>query len=248
MSEQKTAIITGASRRLGLYLSTALINEGYHVIALSRKASPALLRLAQSTLESQTNDSASLDVLELDYSDNGQIENTIKQIKTKYKNINLLVHNASLFEKDHIHKDNLSPFYDALYHVHMRLPALLNEGLEPLLNSSENANIIHISDIYIDKPQPDYALYCSTKSALDNLAKSYAMKWAPHIRVNSIQPGPLLFLPSHSSEDKNKVSKHTLLDCEPGFEPILRCITYIITNDFVTGSSHKVDGGRSLAY
>ncbi len=248
MNEQKTAIITGASRRLGLYLSSSLINEGYHVIALSRKSSPALLELAQGTVVNKTNNSAAFEIFELDYSDNAQIENTIKQIQTKYKNINLLVHNASLFEKDHINTDNLSNFYDALYHVHMRLPVLLNEGLEPLLGSSKNANIIHISDIYVDKPQPDYALYCSTKSALDNLAKSYAMKWAPHIRVNSIQPGPLLFLPSHSKVDKNKVSKQTLLDCEPGFEPILRCITYIIDNDFVTGSAHKVDGGRSLAY
>jgi dihydromonapterin reductase/dihydrofolate reductase len=72
------------------------------------------------------------------------------------------------------------------------------------------------------------------------------MTLAPNVRVNSIQPGPLLFLPSHSEADKKKVLDNTLLPIEAGFAPIAKTIDYILNNHFVTGAHHKVDGGRSI--
>ncbi|UTW10560.1 SDR family NAD(P)-dependent oxidoreductase [Marinobacterium rhizophilum] len=232
-----TVLITGASRRLGLYLTQAFLEQGCKVIALTRKASAELDALASDKLH----------ILLLDYNSETSLAAAIDSIRGQYDALSLVVHNASLFEKDAPHKNNLCNFYDELYRVHMRLPAYLNEALEPLLyNESIPGCIVHITDIYADNPNREFGLYCSTKAALENLTKSFAKKYAPGIRVNSIAPGPLMFLPSHKEDEKKTVLGQTLLPGESGFEPILQGIRFIVDNQFVTGSCVKIDGGRSI--
>jgi dihydromonapterin reductase / dihydrofolate reductase len=232
-----TVLITGASRRLGLYLTQAFLEQGCKVIALTRNASAELDALSSDNLH----------ILLLDYNSETSLAAAIGSIRDQYDALSLVVHNASLFEKDAAHRDDLCGFYDELYRVHMRLPAYVNEALAPLLyNESHPGCIVHITDIYADNPNREFGLYCSTKAALENLTKSFAKKFAPGIRVNSIAPGPLMFLPSHKEDEKKTVLEQTLLPGESGFEPILQGIRFIVDNQFVTGSSVKIDGGRSV--
>lgn len=232
-----TVLITGASRRLGLYLTQAFLAQGCKVIALTRKASTELDALGTQNLQ----------VVLADYSCETSLAAAVNSIRSQNDALSLLVHNASLFEKDATHKDDLCGFYDELYRVHMRLPAYLNEALQSLLyNKAQPGCIVHITDIYADNPNREFGLYCSTKAALENLTKSFAKKYAPGIRVNSIAPGPLMFLPSHKDDEKKAVLNETLLAGESGFEPIFQGIGFIVDNQFVTGSSVKIDGGRSI--
>ena len=127
----------------------------------------------------------------------------------------------------------------------MTMPALLMNALQPSLSEAKG-NIISITDIYSDNPNPEFSLYCSTKAGLKSLTLSAAKKWAPQIRANCIQPGPLKFLPSHSEAEKDKVIKETLLPFEGGFDPVFKTVEFIIDNDYLTGQCINVDGGRSL--
>lgn len=233
----QTVLITGASRRLGLYLTQAFLRDGYEVIALTRRASEELNAEAGKRLH----------IIEADYGSLASLEAATTQIRALGRPLRLLVHNASLFEKDELHRNDFCSFYDALYQVHMRMPAYLNEQLGDLLQSDTDAGcIVHITDIYADNPNPAFGLYCSTKAGLENLAKTYAKRFAPGVRVNAIAPGPLMFLPSHKEEEKAAVFNETLIKIESGFEPILKGIRFILDNGFVTGSTLKIDGGRSI--
>jgi dihydromonapterin reductase/dihydrofolate reductase len=227
----KTAVITGTSRRLGAYLAEQLHAEGYQVIGLTRQFNPTQQYLTQIVVDYQSPDSVMAAI--------GQLQ--------QQSRIDLLIHNASLFEKDQQHTGDTAAFYQALFAVHMQLPALLNQQLAPLMTKTAGgALIVHITDIYSDNPNPAYALYCSTKAGLENLMKSAAKAYAPDIRVNSIQPGPVMFLPEHSDNEKQQVMQQTLIAKEAGFEPIFEGIRFLIKNKFVTGLSLKIDGGRSL--
>ncbi len=233
----QTVMITGASRRLGLFLTRAFLGDGYEVIALTRRASEELR--AETT--------GSLHIIEADYGDQASLAAAVTRVRALGRPLRLLVHNASLFEKDEQHRDDFCAFYDALYQVHMRMPAFLNENLGDLLSSDSDAGcIVHITDIYAENPNPAFGLYCSTKAGLENLAKTYAKRFAPGVRVNAIAPGPLMFLPSHKEEEKAAVFNETLIKIESGFEPILKGIRFILDNGFVTGSTLKIDGGRSI--
>lgn len=227
-------LITGGSRRLGLHLTEQFLQQGWHVLVLTRQPSDALDRLACDRL----------DVEIVSYSSESSLQKAIAPWLAEP--LDLLIHNASLFDKDAHHTDDSVAFYDRLYQVHMRMPMLLNEWFSDALAASDNGNIIHMTDIYAETPNPAFALYCSTKAALENLSKSYAMKLAPKVRVNTIQPGPLKFLPDHSEAEKQSVLAGTLIPIEAGFEPIFTTIQYIINNPFVTGSHHRVDGGRAI--
>lgn len=226
----KTAVITGTSRRLGAYLAEQLTQAGYRVIGLTRQQNPA----------------QPFSQIELDYQRSDSVLEAAAQLKQQLGQLDLLVHNASLFEKDQQHQQDPAAFYQALFAVHMQLPALLNQQLLPLLQASGAGNIVHITDIYADNPNPAFALYCSTKAGLENLMKSAAKAYAPEVRVNSIQPGPIQFLPEHSSEEKQQVMQQTLIATEAGFEPIFKGVRFLVDNPFVTGLSLKIDGGRAL--
>jgi dihydromonapterin reductase/dihydrofolate reductase len=227
----KTAVITGTSRRLGSYLAEKLTKEGYKVFGLTRKANPEQQYLTQLVVDYQSADS---------------VMEAIHQLQQQ-GNIDLLIHNASLFEKDQLHTEDMVSFYQALFAVHMQLPALLNQQLAPQIAATEGGGlIIHITDIYSENPNPAFSLYCSTKAGLENLMKSAAKAYAPQIRVNSIQPGPIMFLPEHSNSEKQQVMQQTLIAQEAGFEPIYQGVRFLVENKFVTGLSLKIDGGRSL--
>ncbi|MCA1931821.1 SDR family NAD(P)-dependent oxidoreductase [Rheinheimera sp.] len=227
----KTAVITGTSRRLGAYLAEKLSAEGYQVFGLTRQANTEQQYLTQLVVDYQSPDSVMAAVHKL------QQQNSI----------DLLIHNASLFEKDQLHCEDPISFYQALFAVHMQLPALLNQQLAPQIAATEGGGlIVHITDIYSENPNPAFSLYCSTKAGLENLMKSAAKAYAPRIRVNSIQPGPIMFLPEHSNSEKQQVMQQTLIAQEAGFEPIYQGVRFLVENKFVTGLSLKIDGGRSL--
>jgi dihydromonapterin reductase/dihydrofolate reductase len=235
-----TILITGSSRRLGLYLTQHFLhlNKVNKVIAITRKINSELKHLLKTNR---------LQVIEVDYADTSSIEKAIKDIKDDNEYINIMVHNASLYEKDNNNTDNLWKFYDNLYSVHMKMPVQLNEGLFTLISNKENpGSIIYITDIAAENPNENASLYSSTKAASENLCKSYAKKFAPHVRVNSIQPGSILFMPTHTEEHREKRAKQTLLEVNPGFLPILQGIEFITKNSFITGTSIKIDGGRSI--
>lgn len=231
-------LISGASRRLGLFLCKTFLEHNYQVIALTRSTSDELHALTQDD---------KLRIIEIKNYDVPSINAVLKTLTRSEKSLHAIIHNSSVFEKDDVDGGYIAENYRSLFDIHMNLPAQLNFGLSNLLYNDEMpGNIIHITDIYVDNPNSDYILYCSTKAALENLSKGFAKKFAPGIRVNTIQPGPIKFLSSHSEQQKEKVLNETLLQCEGGFMPIYQAISSILQNPYMTGSSIKVDGGRAL--
>ncbi|MFL0811388.1 MAG: SDR family NAD(P)-dependent oxidoreductase [Agarilytica sp.] len=233
----KTILITGASRRLGFYLTEQFLAQGDQVLALTREPSVELTKLDAKN--------AMLHVFVLQNYTEANIDSTLTVIRQKFTKIDLIVHNASAFYKN---TEYSSQQFGEFFQVHMAMPAQINETLrDHLYDENKPSVIIHITDIYAENPNKEYVLYCATKAGLENLTKGYAKKFAPGVRVLSIQPGPIQFMDSHTDEEKAQVMQETLLPSEGGFQPILLAIKSAIDNPYMTGSCIKVDGGRSLS-
>lgn len=237
---QAVALITGAGRRLGLHMTKGLLEQGWRVMALSRSTGGELGDMAVAN--------QNLTVIACDALDDRSVDEAITAIKAETNSLDFILHNASIYEKDAAHAEDECAFYDALYQIHMKLPARLNQALSTLLQNSQRptANIIHVTDIYASNPNQEYALYCSTKAGLENLMLSFAKRLAPRVRVNAIQPGPIKFLPEHSDGDKKQVLSETLLPVEGGFEALEQAIQSILNNEYMTAAVIRVDGGRSV--
>ncbi|HDP90454.1 MAG TPA: SDR family oxidoreductase [Thioalkalivibrio sp.] len=239
MTERGTILITGAGRRVGLHVAHSLLRDGFGVIAHYRSESDgvAALRAAGAT------------AIQADLTRSEELRRLLATVTGKDEPLRGIIHNASLFETTREDVDEALAQYERFVAVHMRAPWLINTILAPLLagENDDPADIIHITDIFADNPNPAFDLYCSTKAGLQNLTLSFAKRLAPRVKVNAIQPGPVLFKDTHTAAARERVLEETLLGREGGAEAIYRAVKALLDNPYITGASLPVDGGRRLA-
>lgn len=235
---ENAIFITGTAKRLGLYLAARLLKEGYPVIAHYRTKSDELKNLEGKMFQTVYGDFENLETIT-------EMIATIKNITPSLRGI---IHNASYFEPTSANLNEVVVQYRNFFNVHMLAPYLINEQLVPLLTKCDSryADIIHITDIFTERPDPKFDIYSSTKAGLSNLTRSFAKKYAPKIKVNEIAPGPILFK-NHSQVVIDKILTKTLLKTEGGLEPLYIAVKSVLENDYMTGSRITVDGGRTLA-
>lgn len=231
----KTALVTGAGRRFGFEVAKALIKDGYKVFAHYNSSKDGVDELSQLGAEP----------IQANFARQHEVKEMVTQIKKNSSKLDLLINNAScFFDNDTV--DNDSEALEAVFQVHNIAPYLLITGLQQQLSNSDNGLIINITDIYTDKPSTNYIAYCAAKAGLANMTQAFAKALAPDVRVNAIQPGPILFLPEHDNEHKMQVLDETPLRVEGGLEPMIDTVRFLRDNPFLTGESIKVDGGRAL--
>ncbi|QSR72095.1 SDR family oxidoreductase [Aeromonas jandaei] len=230
------ALVTGCGRRLGFYLCEQLVAAGWQVTGSYRSERPELARLAALGVE----------LVQADLAIEEQVGKLI-DVLASHQDLALVIHNASAFEPQAAESAAQLAQFDQFYRVHMAAPFQLNRALAQQLASNANASIIHITDIYIHAPAPRFASYVATKAGAHSLAMSFARELAPAIRVNTIEPGPILFLDEHDEAWRQQVLAKTPLAREGGLEPIWQAVQLLMANSYMTGASIKVDGGRALA-
>ena len=241
-----TLFITGAGRRLGLHLVEHYLSQGWRVIAHYHSSND----LAES-LQAQYKSEGRYLAVQADLACVADIEVLVQQVNdylTQYSiSLDAIIHNASCFWPDD-HSLPLATRWqqsERLQAVHVLAPQALSSGLVQRIKPQ--GSIIAITDIYAELPNQRFASYCSAKAGLQNLALSWAQQFAPQVRVNIIQPGPIKFLPEHSESYQKMVLSQSLLGKELGYEPIQQGIDYLLQATALTGSIVKIDGGRSTA-
>ena len=230
------ALVTGCGRRLGFYLCEQLVAAGWQVTGSYRSERPELAHLRALGVE----------LVQADFAQAAEVERLIGALSA-HDDLALIIHNASAFEPEASEPAAQLAQFELFYRVHMAAPFQLNRALAPRLARHDNASIIHITDIYIHAPAPQFAAYVATKAGAHSLAMSFARELAPAVRVNTIEPGPILFLVEHGDAWRQQVLSRTPLAREGGLEPIWQAVTLLMTNDYMTGASIRVDGGRALA-
>lgn len=239
-----TLFITGAGRRLGLHLVEFYLSKGWRVIAHfnSKNELPAELQtqyIANGQYLAIPADLSSMTEVKF------LIEEVIGFLQRQGGELNAVIHNASCFWPDSadLSFEQRWQQQEKLQAVHMTAPQTISMALVEYIKAS--GCILAITDIYAELPNSRFASYCSAKAGLQNLALSWAQLFAPDVRVNVIQPGPIKFLPEHNEQYRDKVLSQSLLGKELGYDAIQQSIDYLINASALTGSTIKVDGGRS---
>lgn len=233
-------LITGAGRRVGLHLAERLLDDGAAVIAHYHRETEGVARLRERGALTLA---GSLDSADGALTLAGAVREASPRLRA-------VVHNASAFAVSVEQPRAAVEQYQRFFAVHMLAPWLLNTELAPLLRASQAqpADIVHITDIFAERPNPDFDLYCSTKAGLESLSLSFAQRYAPTIKVNCLRPGPILFQDSHSGQTRARILAETPLGREGGAEPLYRALRALLDNDYITGAALPVDGGRHLTH
>jgi pteridine reductase len=235
---QKTALITGAGRRIGHAVAKALHDKGFD-IALHYLSSAKEIRHECDRMNEVRPDSAK--IFQADLVDKDALKALSQHVLAWRPNLGVLINNAACFKPD----DDV--IGDSLFHTNVRAPYLLSHLMQTAL-SEQKGCIINLADVHGEIPLKGYDLYCMSKAALLMQTKSLARTFAPDIRVNSILTGPILWPEGESTlseREKKEVLASTLLNQLGGTDAIIKAVLYLIDNDFVTGSKCVVDGGVS---
>lgn len=228
MSEARTAIVTGAGKRVGEVIARALLADGWAVVGHVRRHSDALP------------DGAVKVVAELDDQDCAE---RIFAAANGLPPVRLLVNNAARFAWDGLGAFSVQEF-DAHMAANVRAPALLIERFARGFAGGEGL-IVNLLDSKLAAPNPDFLSYTLSKQALAGLTELAARALAGRgIRVNAIAPALMLRSPGQS--DENFAAMHAANPLGRGVEPadVVAALRYLIAAQSVTGQVLTIDGGQ----
>jgi NAD(P)-dependent dehydrogenase (short-subunit alcohol dehydrogenase family) len=226
---ERSAIVTGAGKRVGREIAAALSDDAWHVIAQVHHAS-------DEVPEGATKIVANLE--------EPRCADTIFAGARGLPPIRLLVNNAARFAWD-----GFGEFDPAELSAHMavnvRAPALLIERFAADQSANEDSLVVNLLDSKLASPNPDYLSYTLSKQALAGLTELAARALAPRgVRVNGIAPG--LMLRSSGQSEENFEAMHANNPLRRGVEAgdVIGAIRYLIGARCVTGQILVVDSGH----
>jgi len=240
---KRTAVVTGAARRIGAKIVKQLHQHGYDVIIHYRKSDEEAKALAHSLNEKRAD---SAEVLCADLNHKASLAHFIDEIKQR-DDIYILVNNASSFYPNSLQEGD-DQDWDLLINSNVKAGYFLSAALEPTL-SKNNGCIINLVDIHAERGLAGYPIYSIAKAATAMMTKSLAKELAPNVRVNGVSPGPILWpeeAAALSDEEKQKVVDKTLLQKTGTAKDIADAVMFLAHAPFVTGQILAVDGGKSL--
>lgn len=233
-------VITGGAQRLGLAAALALRAENYPVVITYRKLRPLLEQLEQKGIIT----------IQADFSTSNGALRFAEQLRARYRSLRAIIHNAS----EWIPEGGDQPdalVMERMLNVHVTAPYLLNQECGDMLRRHGelrgHADIIHMSDYVAGTGSKKHIAYAASKAALDNLTLSFASKYAPLVKVNSIAPALLMFNQGDDADYREKALRKSLLGIAPGETEGVNAIRYILESRYLTGKTIGLDGGRHLA-
>lgn len=241
----KVALITGGVRRIGAEVARTLHAEGMRLV-LHYRSSRKEAQDLQQELNKIRPDSVVL--IQADLLNQNGLSSLVKQTVDHFKQLDVLVNNASSFYPTPIGKAEEKD-WDNLINTNLKAPFFLSQAAAPYLKRSYGC-IINIVDIHSIRPLKEHTIYSVSKAGLATLTQSLAHELGPEVRVNGVSPGAILWPEAENELDdltKQRILNRTFLKRQGSAKDIASAILYLIRDaNYVTGQILNIDGGRSL--
>lgn len=240
----RAALITGAVARIGRAIAIDLAAQGLAVVVHHRNSPVEAESLVQEIRAAGGNAAH----VGGDLSDICVAQSLIAEAAIAIgKPIDVLVNNASVFEKDTAL--TMTPeSWDLHQAVNLRAPMFLSQQLFEQLPEGCAGAIINIIDQRVLKLNPQYFSYTAAKAGLWTATRTLAQTMAPNVRVNAVSPGPTMANQFQKSSDFDREAASVLLGRGPGTEEITRGVKFLLETPSMTGQMLTLDGGQHLAW
>jgi hypothetical protein len=234
----KTALVTGAAKRLGRATALALAAEGAHV-AIHYRLSAAE---AEETAQAVRACGVKAWTFAADLADPAAVEDLGGRVLDTAGPLDILINSASFFAEDHMN-DAAPEDVARSIQVHAAAPLALSRRFAA---QGREGCIVNFLDARVVDYDRDHVSYHLGKRALFSLTRMMAAEFAPQVRVNAVAPG--LILPPEGKDETylEQLSSTNPLQRygDPGM--VADAVVYLVKARFVTGQVIFVDGGRHL--
>ena len=234
-TEQKVAVITGASQGIGAALVKAYRDRNYRVVATARSIKPS-------------NDDGVLTVAG-DIADPKTAERVITGAMRRFGRVDTLVNNAGIFIAKPFTQYSEADFAAAIgvnvggfFHVTQRAIAEMEK--------QGSGHVVQVTTSLVDHAIDGVpsVLASLTKGGLNAATKSLAIEYAKRgIRVNAVAPG-IIKTPMHAAETYAALDALHPVGHMGEIKDIVDAILYLEGAGFVTGEILHVDGGQSAGH
>jgi len=240
----KVALITGA-KRIGSVVAGELAARGADVaISYGRSKEEA-----ERTAERVRAAGRRAALFQTNLTDAAGCQKLVADAVAALGRIDVLVHMASVYNPRPF-ADMTPADFDGSIAVDLRAAFLLAHAAAPHMRTQGGGRIILFSDWLARSGRPRYPGFVSyyvAKGGVIALTEALALELAPdNILVNAVAPGPILAPPGTSADEHQKVAAATPLGRWGGEIEIAKAVLGFIEQDFVTGETFRVDGGRHV--
>ncbi|MBT5107914.1 MAG: SDR family oxidoreductase [Rhodospirillaceae bacterium] len=243
MAIPRTALVTGAARRIGRAIAIDLARHGW-TVALHYNTSVEDAESARRDIESAGGKVA---LFQADLARESDSQRLFDAVLEQLGPIDLLVNNASLFERDDADTVTRSG-WDAHMETNLRAPFVLSQRMAAALPDNASGVIVNILDQRVWNLPPGFTSYTLSKAGLWTLTRTLALALAPRIRVNAVGPGPTM--PSSRQTDDQFARQQASVPLKHGATPeeVCAAVRYIADTPSMTGQMIALDGGQHLGW
>jgi pteridine reductase len=239
------ALVTGAAKRIGAVIARTLHGAGANVAIHYHRSAEDAEQLAAELNHARP---GSAFTVSADVRDIESLERMAKDVVARAGKLDVLVNNASNFYPTPLGTVTPEQWHD-LVGSNLKAPLFLSQALLPALRASHGV-IINIVDVHSQRPLRDHPVYGAAKAGLAMLTRSLAKDLGPHIRVNGVSPGAILW-PDEGMSDALRagIIKQTALKRSGEPEDIANTVLFLVRDaPYITGQIIAVDGGRSVGW
>lgn len=238
----KKILVTGAAKRVGKEIALELARRGASVVVHYLASEKEAFQTAAEIKKLGVNSVA----LKADLSVWSEAQKMVFLAAESLGGLDALVNNASTFYKTPLEKMSEKEFDELLDSNLKGAFACSLEAAKIMGGNPGGGKIVSIADWPASKPYKGYAPYQIAKAGVVAMTAVLAKELAPKILVNAVAPGPILPPDGMPEKEVDAIAKTTLLGKWGGAHSIAHAVAFLLENDFITGQTIFVDGGRSI--
>jgi NAD(P)-dependent dehydrogenase (short-subunit alcohol dehydrogenase family) len=234
--KDKTALITGAAKRLGRETALTLADNGINIIIHFNRSDGEARRLAEELQQK----GVKAWTIQAEFRRPDEYQTLIERAQQVAGGMDILINNASIFPAETLGDLSWSDLSTNI-EVNAWVPFVLSRTFAQKIGRGKIVNL-HDSRRY-DWTHVGYIL---SKHVLAAMTRMMAVEFAPGITVNAVAPG-LVLPPPGKDESYLQNLVHTVpVQRHGGPQDIANAILFLIQSDFITGNVIYVDGGGHL--
>lgn len=234
-------IITGGAKRIGAAMALYFAHKNFDIALHYNNSKDDALKLQKKIQKI----GVACEIFNHDLSNTKGLASLIERIYEKMPHCNVLVNNASVFERCEFLRTD-EALFDHQFNINFKAPFFLTQTFAKKFGENARACVINILDTDISTTQISHFAYLLSKKTLADFTVMAALALGANIRVNGVCPGSMLPSAENYEGYEEKMKQLVPLKIQPSLDDLSEVVFWLTQQKSITGQTIYVDGGKHV--